>query len=114
MAAVDLKALVGKLNGVCRTSLESAAGLTLSRSHYNIEIEHWLLKLLESSNSDLQLILRHYEVDESRLIADREQPSARPFTSGGQACAGILGAGFAAIRCAEGAVLPSARRSAVG
>ncbi|TQV80451.1 type VI secretion system ATPase TssH [Denitrobaculum tricleocarpae] len=70
MAAVDLKALVGKLNGICRTSLESAAGLTLSRSHYNIEIEHWLLKLLESSNSDLQLLLRHYEVDESRLIAD--------------------------------------------
>ncbi len=70
MAAVDLKALVGKLNGTCRTSLESAAGLTLSRSHYNIEIEHWLLKLLESNNTDLQLLLRHYEVDESRLIAD--------------------------------------------
>ena len=70
MAAVDLKALVGKLNGTCRTSLESAAGLTLSRSHYNIEIEHWLLKLLEVNNTDLQLLLRHYEVDESRLIAD--------------------------------------------
>ncbi len=70
MAAVDLKALVGKLNSACRTSLESAAGLTLSRSHYNIEIEHWLLKLLESNNSDLQLLFRHYEVDESRLIAD--------------------------------------------
>ncbi|WP_282609169.1 type VI secretion system ATPase TssH [Pelagibius sp. Alg239-R121] len=70
MAAVDLKALVGKLNTTCRTSLESAAGLTLSRSHYNIEIEHWLLKILESNNTDLQLLLRHYEIDESRLIAD--------------------------------------------
>ncbi len=70
MAAVDLKALVGKLNGICRTSLESAAGLTLSRSHYNIEIEHWLLKLLENNNTDLQALLRHYEIDESRLIAD--------------------------------------------
>jgi len=70
MAAVDLKALVGKLNGTCRSTLESAAGLTLSRSHYNIEIEHWLIKLLETNNTDLALLLRHYEVDESRLVAD--------------------------------------------
>jgi type VI secretion system protein VasG len=70
MAAVDLKALVGKLNGTCRSTLESAAGLTLSRSHYNIEIEHWLIKLLETNNTDLALLLRHYEVDESRLAAD--------------------------------------------
>ena len=69
MAAIDLKALVGKLDDVCRQSLEAAAGLTLSRSHYNVEVEHWLLKLLEVPNSDIAAILRHYEVDTGRLSA---------------------------------------------
>ena len=40
MAAVDLKSLVGRLNETCRRALEAAAGLTLSRTHYNVEIEH--------------------------------------------------------------------------
>ncbi|WP_119459030.1 type VI secretion system ATPase TssH [Rhodospirillaceae bacterium SYSU D60014] len=70
MAAVDLKSLVGKLNDQCRRSLEAAAGLTLSRSHYNVEIEHWLLKLLEAPDGDLAAILRHYEIDSSRLNTD--------------------------------------------
>ena len=35
------------MNDICRRSLESAAGLCLSHSNYNVEIEHWLLKMLE-------------------------------------------------------------------
>jgi type VI secretion system protein VasG len=46
MVAVDLKSLIAKLNNPCRQALEAAAGLTLSRSHYNVELEHWFLKLL--------------------------------------------------------------------
>ena len=57
MASVDLKSLVGKLNEPCRRALEAAAGLTLSRTHYNVEIEHWLIKLLEAGGTDLDRIL---------------------------------------------------------
>ena len=57
MVAVDLKSLVGRLNDQCRRSLEAAAGLTLSRSNFNVEIEHWLMKLLEAPNTDLPIIL---------------------------------------------------------
>ncbi|MGH6959424.1 MAG: AAA family ATPase, partial [Dongiaceae bacterium] len=70
MVAVDLKSLVAKLNDPCRRSLEAAAGLTLSRSNFNVEIEHWLLKVLEASDSDLIAILRNYDVEPSRLAAD--------------------------------------------
>jgi type VI secretion system protein VasG len=70
MVAVDLKSLVGKMNDLCRRSLEGAAGLTLSRSNFNVEIEHWLLKLLEASDSDLVAILRNYDVEPARLSAD--------------------------------------------
>src|SRR5215813_2852064 len=70
MVAVDLKSLVGRLNDLCRRSLEAAAGLTLSRSNFNVEIEHWLLKILEASDSDLVALLRHYEIEPARLAAD--------------------------------------------
>ena len=53
MVAVDLRSLVAKMNDPCRRSLEAAAGYTLSRSHYNVELEHWLLKLLDVPNSDI-------------------------------------------------------------
>src|SRR5438552_17175564 len=67
MAAVNLKALVNKLNPTCRRGLEGAAGLCLSRTNYNVEVEHWLLKLLEGANTDLTRILRHYSVDSAKV-----------------------------------------------
>jgi type VI secretion system protein VasG len=70
MAAIDLKSLVGRLNDPCRRALEAAAGLTLSRTHYNVEIEHWLLKLADAQDGDVAAILRHYEIDQSRLAVD--------------------------------------------
>ncbi len=70
MAAIDLKSLVGKLDDHCRRALEAAAGLTLSRSHYNVEIEHWLLKLLDGNGTDIPLILHHYDIDEGRFRTD--------------------------------------------
>src|SRR6202044_2376676 len=70
MAAIDLKSLVGRLNDHCRRALEAAAGLTLSRSHYNIELEHWLLKLLDIRDGDLPACLNHYGVDPAALAAD--------------------------------------------
>jgi type VI secretion system protein VasG len=70
MVAVDLKSLIAKLNNPCRQALEAAAGLTLSRSHYNIELEHWLLKLLDIRDSDLTACLTHYGVEPAALAAD--------------------------------------------
>ena len=70
MAALDLKSLIGRMDDHCRRALEAAAGLTLSRSHYNVEIEHWLIKLMDGSGSDVSAILRHYEVEEGRLLTD--------------------------------------------
>jgi type VI secretion system protein VasG len=70
MAPVNLRSLVGRLNETCRRSLEGAAGLCLSRTHYNVEVEHWLLKLLEVPGTDLEALLRRFEIDPTRLQAD--------------------------------------------
>ncbi|MBS0558681.1 MAG: type VI secretion system ATPase TssH [Proteobacteria bacterium] len=70
MVTLDLKRLIDRLDDWCRRTLEAAAGLTLSRTHYNVEIEHWLLKLLDAPDADVSRILRHFEVDPGRLSAD--------------------------------------------
>ncbi|MCI0629483.1 MAG: type VI secretion system ATPase TssH [Phycisphaerales bacterium] len=70
MITLPLKSLVGKLNDTCRLSLESAAGFCLSRTHYNVELEHWLLKLLDAPNTDLTALFRYYEIDTARLNRD--------------------------------------------
>ena len=67
---LNLKSLIGKLNDTTRSALEAAAGLCLSRTHYDIEIEHYLMKLLDVTDSDFSRILQHFAVDKSRLTAE--------------------------------------------
>jgi type VI secretion system protein VasG len=67
---VNLKSLIGKLNDPTRSALEGAAGLCLSRTHYDIEIEHYLMKLLESTDGDFEKIARQFGVETSRLSAE--------------------------------------------
>ncbi|MBL8186010.1 MAG: type VI secretion system ATPase TssH [Blastocatellia bacterium] len=67
---VNLKSLVGRLNDVSRNALEGAAGLCLSRTNYDVEIEHILAKLLEQDDTDLHKICSHYEVNIDRLTKD--------------------------------------------
>jgi type VI secretion system protein VasG len=68
--SLNLKALIGKLNDQSRAALEGAAGLCLSRTHYDIEVEHFLTKLLDSSSADFAAIVKHFEIDKSRLTAE--------------------------------------------
>jgi type VI secretion system protein VasG len=70
MERMSLKFLVEKLNRTCKQSLETAAGLCVSRTNYNLEVEHWLLKLIERPNTDAQAILKHFDVDASRVLRD--------------------------------------------
>lgn len=67
---VNLKSLVGRLNDVSRNALEGAAGLCLSRTNYDVEIEHILAKILEQDDTDLHKICSHYEVNVDRLTKD--------------------------------------------
>ena len=68
--ATNLRAVIGKLNPTSRNALEGAAGLCLSRTHYNVEIEHFLMKLLDVSGADFAFIARHFGVDKSRLASE--------------------------------------------
>ena len=50
MTTVDIKSLLGRLNKYGTRCMEGAAGLCVSRTHYQVTVEHFLSKLLEESN----------------------------------------------------------------
>ena len=67
---VNMKSLIGKLNDATRNALDAAAGLCLSRTHYDVEIEHYLTKLLDSTENDFAYITKTFGIDKSRLAAE--------------------------------------------
>ena len=71
--SLNLKSLIGKVDDATRSALEAAAGLCVSRTHYDVEIEHYLLKAIDSSDNDIALILRQYGVDRSRLTNELQR-----------------------------------------
>lgn len=71
--SLNLKSLISKLNDATRSALEAAAGLCVSRTHYDIEIEHYLLKAIDSSDNDVAFILKQYGVDRSRLTTELQR-----------------------------------------
>jgi type VI secretion system protein VasG len=70
MPKSNLKSLIGMLNDTSRTVLEQAAGFCLSQTHYEVDIEHFLFKLLDTQDTDFNKILRYFEINESRLRSD--------------------------------------------
>ncbi|MEJ5210518.1 MAG: type VI secretion system ATPase TssH [Burkholderiales bacterium] len=74
--STDLKALIAKLNPVTRQAMEAAANLAHARTHFEVDVEHVLLGLLEHEDSDLALILRSLKVDRTDLERDLEQALA--------------------------------------
>lgn len=69
MATSNLKSLIGKLNRTCRSALESAAGLCLSHTHYEVDLEHFLARLMETQDTDIHKILSRFEIDADRVTA---------------------------------------------
>ena len=68
--AVNLRGLIAKLNAPTRSAVEAAAGLCLSRTNYDVEIEHFLVKVLDASDGDTAVILKHFGVNRTRLADD--------------------------------------------
>ena len=68
MISVDMKNLLGRMNPFLTKCLTTAAGLSVSRNHYEVRVEHLLAAMAEDPNADFQTILRHYEQDPARVF----------------------------------------------
>jgi len=67
MSKRNLKQLIEKLNSSCKEALETAAGLCITQTHYNIEMEHVLLKILDQENKDIHHILSYFDIQEKQF-----------------------------------------------
>ncbi|SFG09519.1 type VI secretion system protein VasG [Duganella sp. CF458] len=70
MGEISRIALFGKLNSLAYKAIEGATVLCKLRGNPYVEMEHWLQQILQEADSDLHRIVRHFELDASRLAAD--------------------------------------------
>ncbi|CAM2007107.1 type VI secretion system ATPase TssH [Acanthopleuribacter pedis] len=73
MDASQIKALMGKLNKNMTKALESAAGTCIQRTHFEISVDHLLLKLLDQPKSDISILFTKQTInldDARREIED--------------------------------------------
>ena len=70
MADISRTALFGKLNNLAYKSVESATVFCKMRGNPYVELVHWLHMVLQLQDSDLHHIVRHYELNQSRLASD--------------------------------------------
>ncbi|MEM0962096.1 MAG: AAA family ATPase, partial [Bacteroidota bacterium] len=66
MISKDVKRLLLKLNDPMTRALEGAAGLAVGRGHYEVTVEHLLLKLLEG-DGDMPLAISRLGADPGRV-----------------------------------------------
>ena len=70
MAEISRTALFGKLNPIAYKAIEGATVLCKMRGNPYVELQHWLQQILNTQDSDLHRIVKHYELDASALVAD--------------------------------------------
>ncbi len=81
MTQVDLKSLIERLGPTMKAGLEAGAAAAMSNGHYSVEVEHWLLRLLDEENSDLVEVLKLNDVDLDRARRQLQEAVHR-FKSG--------------------------------
>ena len=75
--STSLNTLIAKLNPTCRQAALLAANNCLARGHYEVDLEHLLLALLDEPASDVALVLRASRIDSHALRADIERELQR-------------------------------------
>jgi type VI secretion system protein VasG len=70
MSEISRSALFGKLNSLAYKSIEGATVFCKLRGNPYVELVHWIQQILQTPDSDLHRIVRHFEIDSSRLARD--------------------------------------------
>lgn len=70
MTEISRTALFGKLNPLLYKAIEGATVFCKLRGNPYVELVHWLHQILSTNDSDVHRIVRHFELDASKLAAD--------------------------------------------
>ena len=70
MSEISRASLFGKLNSLGYKAIEGATVFCKLRGNPYVELVHWIQQILQTPDSDLHRIVRHFELDSSRLAKD--------------------------------------------
>ncbi|WP_153163314.1 type VI secretion system ATPase TssH [Zoogloea sp. 1C4] len=70
MSEISRVALFGKLNSLGYKSIEGATVFCKLRGNPYVELVHWIQQILQTQDSDLHRIIRHFELDTGKLAGD--------------------------------------------
>src|SRR5437870_12835664 len=70
MTEISRSTLFGKLNSLAYKAIEGATVFCKLRGNPYVELVHWIQQILHAPDSDLHRIIRHFELDPSRLAKD--------------------------------------------
>jgi type VI secretion system protein VasG len=70
MTEISRTALFGKLNPIAYKAIEGATVFCKLRGNPYVETVHWLHQIFTAQDSDLHRIVRHFEMDAAKLVAD--------------------------------------------
>ena len=70
MADVSLETVTGKLNQVGYDTFMQALRQAKGAGNRNLELEHWLLKILQMDRTDVALTTDYFKLDQAKLLAD--------------------------------------------
>lgn len=70
MNNVDLKSVFKKFNTAVHRAMETAMANCVTRTNYDIEIEHLFLALLSEANNDFSLICKYFGIDTAKAEAE--------------------------------------------
>jgi type VI secretion system protein VasG len=70
MSEISRVALFGKLNPLAYKSIESATVFCKMRGNPYVELVHWIAQLVQTQGTDLEALIRHYQIDSAVLARD--------------------------------------------
>ena len=70
MSEISRVALFGKLNPIAYKAIEGATVFCKMRGNPYVELVHWLVQIVQNNSTDLDAILRHYQIDSAALAKD--------------------------------------------
>jgi type VI secretion system protein VasG len=73
MADISRTASFGKLNPLAYKAIEGATVFCKMRGNPLVELQHWLMQILNAPDSDLHRIIRHYELDTAAIARELTQ-----------------------------------------
>ena len=82
MVHVDIKSWLRRLNSMCERDLSAAAGVCVSRTHYEVTVEHVLQQFVQDPACDVPRPAKPPE-DKMRKVADHSPLGSNVFSAGG-------------------------------